>query len=61
MPMLCQQIKKIITNIKDKIIIIENGTVAAIGNHEELLKNNKIYQELYFTQNKTESAEGGEK
>lgn len=45
----------------DKIIIMENGTIAAIGNHEELLKNNKIYQELYYTQNKIESEQGGEK
>ena len=45
----------------DKIIIMENGTIAAMGNHEELLKNNKIYQELYYTQNKIESEQGGEK
>ena len=45
----------------DKIIIMENGTIAAIGNHEELLKNNKIYQELYYSQNKLESDQGGTK
>lgn len=36
----------------DKIIIMENGTIVAIGTHNELLKNNKIYQELYYSQNK---------
>ena len=45
----------------DKIIILENGTVSAISTHDELLKNNKIYQELYYSQNKTQSEEGGNK
>ena len=36
----------------DKIIIMENGSISAIGNHETLLKNNAIYQELYHSQNK---------
>ena len=44
----------------DKIIILENGTISAIGNHEELLKNNEIYQELYYSQNKVNSDKGGE-
>ncbi len=39
----------------DKIIIMENGTVSAIGTHAELLKNNDIYKELYYSQNKTVS------
>ncbi len=43
----------------DKIIIMENGTVTAVGNHEELLKNNSIYQELYYSQNKIDSDKGG--
>ncbi len=43
----------------DKIIILENGTVSALGTHDELLKNNKIYQELYYSQNKIQSEEGG--
>ena len=45
----------------DKIIILENGTVSAISTHDELLKNNKIYQELYYSQNKIQSEEGGNK
>ena len=36
----------------DKILILDNGTISAIGTHEELLKNNEIYQELYYSQNK---------
>lgn len=43
----------------DKIIIMENGTVAAMGNHEQLMKNNEIYQELYYSQNKKDSEKGG--
>ena len=36
----------------DKIIILNNGNLDAIGNHEELLKTNKIYQEIYYSQTK---------
>ena len=36
----------------DKIIIMDNGKINAIGTHKELLKNNEIYQEVYYTQNK---------
>ena len=35
----------------DQIIIMEDGKINAIGTHEELLKNNHIYQEIYYTQN----------
>ena len=41
----------------DQIIIMDNGRVNAIGTHEELLKNNHIYQEVYYTQNRV----GGDK
>ncbi len=37
----------------DKIIIMEGGSVADIGTHEELLARNAIYQEVYYSQNKT--------
>lgn len=36
----------------DKIIILDEGRVVAIGNHDELLKTNKIYQEVYYSQQK---------
>ena len=34
----------------DKIIVMENGKINQIGTHAELLKSNKIYQEVYNTQ-----------
>ena len=34
----------------DEIIILEDGRVHAVGTHEELLKNNEIYQEIYQSQ-----------
>ena len=36
----------------DKIIVMENGKINGIGTHEELLKTNKIYQEIYEIQNR---------
>ncbi len=37
----------------DLIIVMENGTVSAAGTHDELLKSNEIYKDLYVLQNKT--------
>ena len=36
----------------DQIIIMNNGSVEAIGTHDELLASNPIYQEVYYSQNK---------
>ena len=36
----------------DKIIIMDGGAITAMGKHDDLLKNNAIYQELYYSQNK---------
>lgn len=36
----------------DKIVVMDNGRIDAIGTHEELLKSNKIYQEVYESQTK---------
>lgn len=35
----------------DRIIVMENGRINGIGNHEELLKSNEIYREIYTSQN----------
>lgn len=34
----------------DRIIVLENGEINGIGTHEELLKTNKIYNEIYTSQ-----------
>lgn len=39
----------------DKIIVMEGGRVEAVGTHDELLKNNRIYQEVYYSQQKEEN------
>ncbi|MCM1225471.1 MAG: ABC transporter ATP-binding protein/permease [Lachnospiraceae bacterium] len=36
----------------DKIIVIDEGKIDAVGTHEQLLKDNKIYQEVYHSQQK---------
>ena len=36
----------------DKIIIMKNGSIDAIGTHEDLLQNNETYRDLYMTQKK---------
>ena len=34
----------------DQIIVLDNGEINAIGNHDYLLKNNEIYREVYQSQ-----------
>ena len=36
----------------DMIILMENGQISAVGNHEELMKTSEIYQEIYYSQQK---------
>lgn len=43
----------------DKIVIMNNGKIDDVGTHEELLERSEIYREVYTSQNKTASAEGG--
>ncbi len=36
----------------DKILVVDDGEVKAIGTHDELLESSEIYQEIYTTQQK---------
>ena len=45
----------------DKIIIMDGGKIAAMGTHEELLKTNEIYKDIYEEQTKPEEDKNGEK
>ena len=44
----------------DKIIVLDNGKIADMGTHEELLERSPIYSEVYYSQQKGVVAEGGE-
>ena len=58
-----------ISSVKDadKIIVLDEGTVSAVGTHDELLESSKIYREVYESQQQgsgdadlAEESEGGE-
>ncbi len=36
----------------DKIIVLDDGKINGVGTHKELLENNEIYKEVYFSQQK---------
>ena len=36
----------------DIIILMDNGQIGAVGNHESLMKTSHIYQEIYYSQQK---------
>ena len=36
----------------DIIILLENGQIAAVGNHDSLMQTSSIYQEIYYSQQK---------
>jgi len=35
----------------DKILVTEDGALAGVGTHEELLASNDVYREIYSSQN----------
>lgn len=43
----------------DKIVVLDDGKINAVGTHEQLIKTCKIYQEVYHSQQKG-TVEGGE-
>lgn len=43
----------------DQIIVLDDGTVAGIGTHDELLENCEIYQEIYYSQFPKEAVANG--
>ena len=36
----------------DMIVILDNGQVSAVGNHDELMQTSSIYQEVFYSQQK---------
>ena len=36
----------------DMIILMENGTIGAVGTHEELIASSEVYQDIYYSQQK---------
>ena len=42
----------------DKIIVLDDGKINGIGTHDELLKNNAIYREVYESQMKGDDKDG---
>ena len=46
----------------DRILILDGGRIAAVGSHEELLANNELYREIWYSQNRGsgKSEEGGD-
>ena len=43
----------------DQIIVLDDGAMAGIGTHEELLKDCPVYQEIYYSQFPKEAVVNG--
>ena len=43
----------------DLILVLEGGQIDAMGTHEQLLASNRIYREVYESQNKAGGADNG--
>ena len=46
--MIAQRISSV--RYADRILVLDDGAVAGQGTHEELLKTNQVYQEIYHSQ-----------
>ncbi|MCR5627961.1 MAG: ABC transporter ATP-binding protein/permease [Lachnospiraceae bacterium] len=42
----------------DKIIVLDDGELKGLGSHDELMKDNEIYREIYYSQFPPERKEG---
>ena len=43
----------------DLILVLDGGAINGMGTHEALLSSNQIYQEVYYSQNRTGGADNG--
>ena len=43
----------------DKIVVLEDGRIHAVGTHQQLLAGDPIYQEIYHSQMKGGSPDAG--
>ena len=41
----------------DKIILLDDGEISAIGTHDELMNSSEIYREIYYTQFEKEKSD----
>ena len=44
----------------DKIVVLDDGKINAVGTHEQLIETCSIYQEVYNSQQKAAAEQGGE-